>query len=298
MPEDPDEWFYRELYYANNEDQILDHIANIVEEKRKRIEVARCYGQLLECPCCYDDELLTEDMLPCPDGHLFCKMCVQKSTEELIGQAKYKFPCLDADCEMQLSFSTLQQALTPQVFSNLLRKIQEEEIRQADIQDLVSCPYCSFATIIPNAEDRVFKCLNAECMKETCRLCKEPNHIPLKCQEVEKEVETRIRTYIENQMTDAMLRTCNQCQKRFYKTEGCNKMTCTCGATMCYVCRKPIQGYSHFTSSGGCPQDSDALDLHKREVETGGLAARIKYKKEHPEALALKLKHDPLQNIG
>ncbi len=32
----------------------------------------------------------------------------------------------------------------------------------------------------------------------------------------------------------------------FLQTEGCNMMTCTCGAKMCYVCQKPIKDYNHF----------------------------------------------------
>ena len=78
------------------------------------------------------------------------------------------------------------------------------------------------------------------------RLCREPSHIPQRCDEVERRGETSMRTFIENRMSEAMLRECWRCKKRFYKTEGCNKMTCTCGASMCYVCRQPIKGYDHF----------------------------------------------------
>ena len=82
------------------------------------------------------------------------------------------------------------------------------------------------------------------------RLCGELNHIPLRCEEVEKDSETKMRIYIENKMAEAMLRTCWKCKKRFYKTTGCNKMTCVCGASMCYVCREPIKDYSHFAVGG------------------------------------------------
>ena len=78
------------------------------------------------------------------------------------------------------------------------------------------------------------------------RLCKEPNHIPLRCDEIEGTGEKNMRAFIEAQMTEAMIRTCWRCKKRFTKLDGCNKMTCTCGAMMCYVCREPIKDYSHF----------------------------------------------------
>lgn len=67
------------------------------------------------------------------------------------------------------------------------------------------CPFCEFAAI-PASEDKVFRCLNSDCMKETCRLCKEPSHIPLRCEEVEKDADVQVRTYIENKMTEALVR--------------------------------------------------------------------------------------------
>lgn len=91
-------------------------------------------------------------------------------------------------------------------------------------------------------------------MKKICivvflisRFCKEPNHIPLRCNEVEKQGEVGMRTYIEARLTEAMIRRCHNCQKAFVKEFGCNKMTCTCGASSCYVCRAPDIDYDHFT---------------------------------------------------
>ena len=157
------------------------------------------------------------------------------------------------------------------MFSKLLQKVQEEEVRMADIPNLVTCPFCSFAKVIDDNNVRVFQCENPECLRESCRLlfflrvsvtavsvylsiscrndfrlCREPSHIPLRCNEVERQGETSMRAYIENKMSEAMLRQCHKCKKRFYKTEGCNSMRCTCGAMMCYVCRKPIKSYDHF----------------------------------------------------
>jgi len=46
-------------------------------------------------------------------------------------------------------------------------------------------------------------------------------------------------------------RTCWKCGKKFIKEDGCNKMKCTCGALMCYICRQPVKDYSHFNGQGG-----------------------------------------------
>jgi hypothetical protein len=44
------------------------------------------------------------------------------------------------------------------------------------------------------------------CNKETCRLCGEASHVPLRCSEVEKKGETSARLSVEEAMTQARLR--------------------------------------------------------------------------------------------
>jgi TRIAD3 protein (E3 ubiquitin-protein ligase RNF216) len=137
------------------------------DRRERKLAEAKANNEL--CGCCFDDELLLEEMLSCPDGHLFCTECIRRSTEEVLGQAKLQFPCLQGDCSMSFSLSTLQKAVKPKTFDLLLRKTQENEIEQAGLEDLVKCPFCTFATIMPNPDDKVLYCKNPDCLKESCR---------------------------------------------------------------------------------------------------------------------------------
>lgn len=280
-PEDPDEPFFQELMFCQHKQQIIDHIKEQTHLRNIKIEAAREHGELLECGCCYDDECLFEEMAACTDGHIFCKECIRRSSEAAIGEGKTKFLCLTGTCESEFPLAVLQELLPATTFSLALCKMQEEELRLADIPDLVTCPFCSFATIMPDKDDKVFKCLNLECLRESCRLCQEPNHVPLRCNEVEKQGATNLRTFIEMKVSEAMLRICPKCKKRFFKQTGCNKMTCTCGTTMCYVCRTPDIDYGHFDN--GCPIDSDVQQLHDQEMMQAAKKAKEEYFKEHPD---------------
>ena len=108
-------------------------------------------------------------MILCHQAHLFCVECIRLSTEEMIGQARYKFPCLSGEPDCEYDPIILKRVLSPRMFTLLQMKIQEAEIEAAGIEDLVSCPFCTFASIVPNKDDKVFKCLNPDCMKESCR---------------------------------------------------------------------------------------------------------------------------------
>ncbi|OWF42616.1 E3 ubiquitin-protein ligase [Mizuhopecten yessoensis] len=296
LPEEPEELFFNEMLYLRNEREIKNHLQQQRTLKEMRREEARANGELLPCECCFDDECLFEDMTSCQDGHLFCKECVRRSSEVVIGDGKCSFPCLTDSCDYQFPLPVLQEVMSPNMFSILLKRIQEAEVKQADIPDLVSCPFCSFATIISNPDDKVFKCLNPECLKESCRLCGEPSHIPLRCNEVEKQGETDMRTYIETRVTEAMLRKCHNCNKRFIKEAGCNKMTCTCGATQCYFCREENIDYDHF-NKGTCSNQEESTVIHVQEMEAAAHEARRQYLEDHPEAKDMVLKYDPVTHI-
>ena len=124
---------------------------------------------LEECGCCYTT-VPFEQMLTCPAGHLFCSDCIRRSTEVVIGQARSHFPCLALDCSTEFLVSILQRVLPEKTLSQVLRTLQAREIAQAGLEDLVQCPSCDYAEIIPDSNMRVFTCRNPECLKESCRL--------------------------------------------------------------------------------------------------------------------------------
>lgn len=71
-------------------------------------------------------------------------------------------------------------------------------------------------------------------------------------------------------MTEAFVRTCNKCNARFLKEEGCNRMKCACGNLQCYICSADVVDYSHFSqvNENGkiCPLHGDAEQILSEEV--------------------------------
>ncbi|XP_059176444.1 uncharacterized protein LOC131956077 isoform X2 [Physella acuta] len=290
FPAEIDEYFYYEKWFIENELDVLEFPKKKEQERQEKLERAKLRGETYECCCCYDD-CLFEELTSCPDGHLFCKTCVIKYVESAFGEMKTTFQCLTGFCDQNITLNTLQSIIPANLFSKIVRRIQEEEVLQANLPDLVICPFCPFATVMPNYEDKILKCLNPDCLKESCRLCKEPNHIPLRCEEVEKRPETAMRTYIENMISEAVMRKCHKCGKRFVKDTGCNKMTCVCKATSCYCCKAKDIDYSHFEHNARCANEN-AEKIHLRDMEEAAIAAKRQYLIDHPEAANIALKSD------
>ncbi|KAL7303319.1 hypothetical protein TKK_0004509 [Trichogramma kaykai] len=258
----------QEMAYIKHKDAIKLHIENLRITEERLFKDLKEKNLLVTCQCCYNDECMPSKCALCNEGHTFCNDCVIRGTDSILADGGTHVQCF-TECSSEFSLSTLQKVLKPTKFSALLTKRQLAEVMAAGVDGLVSCPFCHFASI-PPPEDKVFRCLNPECMKETCRLCKELNHIPLKCDEViKKDKALRI---LEEKMTQALIRTCQNCKRQFYKEDGgCNKMSCVCGALQCYVCDQLIKGYDHFNSQGSrntdkCPLWTDDRRMHAEGV--------------------------------
>ncbi|XP_044754188.1 uncharacterized protein LOC123313378 isoform X2 [Coccinella septempunctata] len=194
----------QEIAFIENRNEIKTAIKMKDEHYRLAREEAEKFGLLETCQCCYFEGLLPEECYFCKKSCPFCKECVQKGVEHAIGEGKLNFPCL-TNCNSEFDISTLRMVLNKKTFDPLFTKIQMEEVKKANIDGLETCPFCDFSMIL-SSEQKIFKCQNVDCMEETCRECRHKSHVPYRCNEIEYDEDVRRRTYIENKMTEALVR--------------------------------------------------------------------------------------------
>ncbi|KAI1896141.1 hypothetical protein AGOR_G00091750, partial [Albula goreensis] len=211
-------------------------------------------GQLIECCCCYG-EFAFEEMTQCTDGHLFCKECLVKYAQEAVfGAGRSELSCMDGNCTCSFPTSELDKVLPENILRKYYERQAEEAVAATCADELVRCPFCNFPALL-DKDISLFSCPNPRCRKETCRKCHVlwKDHMNKTCEQVMEEDEIRIRVAFEEKMTAARVRKCHRCGTGLVKSEGCNRMSCRCGAFMCYLCRQPINGYDHFCQHARTP---------------------------------------------
>lgn len=248
---------------------ILEAVLAAVEKEADSDEASDA-NPGFECGCCYTNTVYGE-LAQCSAGHLFCVTCVRQLVKEsTFGVGKLSVPCMDTNgCSGSFPISELRRVLPKELYEKLIERQQDEAVRTLESEGRLhrcSKPDCGFAMELDSSTVRVFHCL--KCEAQTCVLCDKDwkDHIGLKCDEVEDTSQTAARRNVEEKMTAAMMRTCWKCKVPFAKVDGCNKMTCRCGAKMCYVCRKPIKNYNHFEGRGACPLQSSQAKADAQRV--------------------------------
>jgi hypothetical protein len=250
----------------------------------------RLEGSLIECQTCFDDEIPMNRAIMCEGdvGHFFCFRCVARLAESQIGAMKHEMMCMDGSgCKAILSIEGVGRAVPTKVVDKLAFYQQQAEISAAGIEGLEQCPHCEYKAICdPIEEDTVFLCQNPDCGKNTCRKCHETSHVPKTCDEAKKDKGLSARHFVEEARSEAMMRKCPKCKAKIIKELGCNKMVCSCGNMMCYVCQEDISGqsrdagYQHFHKAGSkCPlYDAQGTERHDLDADAAEKEAIKKVK--------------------
>ncbi|KAL8906506.1 MAG: hypothetical protein Q9207_001992 [Kuettlingeria erythrocarpa] len=290
--------------------------AEAAEEKALRDS-----GQIMECACCFDDDVPINKVTWCSADtpHAFCLGCAARNAESQIGLSRFVLECMDGSgCKAIFSRSERQRFLDAKTIDKLERLQQQTELRQADLPNLETCPFCDFAAICDPIEvDKEFRCGNPECEKVSCRKCRIVTHIPMSCEEFKKENGVSGRHQIEEARTKALLRQCPKCKSSVFKDGGCNKIMCPCGGAVCDFCGQDItkEKYNHFrdgpTSTGNpgtrgkCPTHDNDYERNQKNMEKAEKETMAKIRKENPELseddLRIKFRENvktPPRNIG
>lgn len=202
-------------------------------------------------------------------------------------------------CTSTFQYELLQKALPSKVMQKYDELQATRAMEIARVEGLHRCPRCDFQALL-DASEMIFACPVQSCRFESCKLCGEASHIPLKCSEVEKQTETDGRKKVEEAMSEARIRTCPKegCGNRFYKVDGCNKMTCPkCRTFSCYICRALIPknvGYQHFCQTAHCQHHS----CNKCPLYTNNKEDDIRATKEAGEKAAKEIAESTAQGVN
>ena len=231
--------------------------------------------------------------------HLFCKDCmVQYVESQVFGSGNLgidkatKKPALEikccegSGCNSGFRDELLQKILPEKTWQKYSEMQAKAQIEQAGLgQNLAMCPKCGYQAEVPEMQN-IFLCPVEGCHFASCRKCGKAAHIPLRCEEVvQKNNQEQGRLRIEEALSEAKMRTCPKCKKKFIKSDGCNKMTCACGMKMCYVCREPLvtnTPYNHFCQKphcdhkkcGKCTLYSNDKEDDEQAMREAGIAAK------------------------
>lgn len=271
-------------------------------QEKMNFDHAKSTGRTEDCGCCFE-ECAINRMIHC-DGettHRFCRDCMKSQAEANIGLSKHELSCMSMDgCSGSFDVTQRKLFLDKKALMALERLEFEASLRMAGIENLETCPFCPYAAEYPPPEvNKEFRCDNPDCEKISCRLCRKESHIPMTCEENAVDHGLSARHVLEEAMSEALIRKCNNCQHPYVKLDGCNKVACTrCRTLQCYVCRKTITSYNHFndTTRGGrqgqCPLFDKTELRHEEEIRQAEETTRKKVVAANPglAASALEIK--------
>lgn len=115
-----------------------------------------------------------QSMVQCPEAHLFCRTCMKSYVTNLVGMHNPKVNCIDrSGCAAPIPESELRRFLPDGMMKLWERVKQRKEIEAAGLIGLEECPFCDYAVIIEDAEDKLLRCGNlGVCGVVSCRTCK------------------------------------------------------------------------------------------------------------------------------
>ena len=205
------------------------------------------------CPSCYD-QISSPEHLRC--GHAYCNSCLRHYLTSASERGVFPLVCMgdEARCKIPISIPTIQRFLTTQNMDQLLQGAFISHVNQHP-HELKYCPTPDCSQIYRTARGDTASVLTCpSCFTSVCDGCGE-GHDGLTCEEHKIQNDpTEQEKMNEAWAMEHNVKKCPSCQVWMEKTEGCNHMTCKCGAHVCWVCMKMFTEeriYDHMQEDHG-----------------------------------------------
>ncbi|KAF8289145.1 hypothetical protein DL93DRAFT_2123282 [Clavulina sp. PMI_390] len=252
-------------------DDIRTTVIRIVDQCAKARTVMGSLGDSA-CPICFD-EITAPVRLGCE--HVYCSTCLQHFVSSAADSTTFPLKCMgnDAQCNALISLPIVESFLPAQQVTRLLdaafrahvaQRPQELKFcRTADCEQIYRAAATSQNARV--AQHPAVQC--PACLNSVCPQCHEDGHPNMTCEEHRVHANPEEQERLLDQWAASQggrVRRCPQCRVFMEKIDGCNHMTCNCGAHVCWRCLGVFSSetiYDHMRDAhgniGGAWDDDD-----------------------------------------
>ncbi|KAJ8092740.1 hypothetical protein PM082_007069 [Marasmius tenuissimus] len=249
------------------------HLRNLIDKSLSNIEPNASSDSESSCPICFTD-VDTPVKLGC--RHEYCTACLRHFFTADIKN----FPILcigdEAKCGKPIALPVIQKYLESDSEFNALLETAFTTYIEQNQQTFTYCKTPDCKQIYPSgSSEGARRC--PSCLASVCTKCHEEGHDGMTCEERRNQIDPAEQDRLNSEWAKgAGVKRCPKCQVWIEKTEGCNHMSCKCGAHICWVCMGTFEAqtiYGHMSRAHGGCFDTDIAE--EPAVGGGNPPARI-----------------------
>jgi len=254
-------------------------LSRLIDESLEHTEIMNETETDSKCPICYD-EISSPVQLAC--GHNYCTACIRHFLTTASDSKIFPLCCMgdENNCRAPIPIPTLQRFLPPQQFKHLLETVFISHIEHLP-QEFKYCTTPDCRQVYRCAKSQTSLVLHCpSCLSALCTSCHEETHEGMSCAERKLHSDPAEQERLNSQLAmQSGFKRCPECTVWIEKNEGCNHMSCRCGAHICWVCMKVFTRdtiYDHMSAAhGGIYEGVEAQNIGgvgiepEREVDEG-----------------------------
>ena len=135
---------------------------------------------LFQCSACLR-LIFHSESVSCPRGCLeVCPRCITGAARSVAEEGHEDVYCC---CGEELPLESLKSLLTADLYKKLYKKKELAMAKESGLEYTL-CPGCQAVILLFDSDNLVLKCHNEDCLRRSCKLCKNLDHTPQPCQSI------------------------------------------------------------------------------------------------------------------